>query len=123
MVVIVIIGLLATMVVPNVLARLGAAAEGTVRADLVTLKNAIDQFAIENSGRYPESLQRLVEKDDKGRSYLDMEEVPVDPWKNEYQYINPDDNGNQLELFSLGKDGAPGGEGEDADIRIQDVRR
>lgn len=116
MVVIVIIGLLATMVVPNVLSRLFTAQTGVARSEIYSIKSALDQFAIENGGVYPESLEALVTPDANGNTFLGSEKLPKDPWKNPYQYEPPQYNNNKILLYSLGKDGAPGGEGENADI-------
>lgn len=117
MVVIVIIGLLATLVVPNVLKKLSDAFGGKVKADIVTISSALDEYAINNSGKYPDSLEALVTPDLNGNTYLRMTKVPVDPWKNEYQYEPPHPPGQpRPRVFTLGKDGQPGGEGDDADL-------
>lgn len=120
MVVILIIGLLATQVVPNVLSRLGDAKWGKAKADLSAIDSALTQFAINNGGRFPDSLERLVEPDNNNTSYLKQTVVPKDPWNNDYFYQPP--NGGQLrELTCYGADGAPGGEGDDRDMTIQQV--
>ncbi len=80
MVVIVIIGLLATLVVPKVLRNLFVANVGKAKADIVQISSAVDQYAIENNGRYPESLEVLVTPDENGFTYLSQETVPKDPW-------------------------------------------
>ncbi len=117
MVVIVIIGLLATMVVPNVLDRLMKAQGGVVKGELSAIKSALDQFAIENGGRYPDSLEALVTADENGHRFLDRETIPKDPWGMEYQYESPAYTGEtKPAIYSLGKDNAPGGEGDNADI-------
>ncbi|HRV81315.1 MAG: type II secretion system major pseudopilin GspG [Planctomycetes bacterium] len=120
MVVILIIGLLATQVVPRVLDRLGDAKWGKVRGDLSTLQNAIKTYAIRNGGEYPDSLERLVERDSNGKSFLEQTEVPKDPWNNEYHYLAPEGN-RDMELWCYGKDGAQGGEGDDRDLSAQMV--
>lgn len=113
MVVIVILGLLATLVVPNVVGYLFKASREIARTDLISLENAIKQFQINNGGKLPDSLERLVEPDVNGNRYLDQKTLPKDPWKNEYVY---ETNGSEYRIISYGKDGMPGGEGEDADI-------
>lgn len=122
MVVIVIIGLLATLVVPNVLQRLSTSQTGIAKTDIVSISRAIDEFAVQNGGRFPESLESLVERDEKGYSYLKGERVPLDPWKNEYQYEPPSGGAQDYRLYSFGKDGEPGGEGDDADITLQAIQ-
>ena len=80
---------------------------------LVTLKQALDLYAIENGGRYPDSLDALVLPDEHGRSYLDSNEVPRDLWGNEFQYELQD---GKPVVWSYGADGLPGGDGADADV-------
>jgi general secretion pathway protein G len=116
MVVIVILGLLATLVVPNVLQRLATAFKGKVRSDIVSIESALEEYAINNSGKYPDSLEALVTPDVNGHTYLKQTALPRDPWKNEYQYEPPSPGQPLPRVFSLGKDMQPGGEGEDADI-------
>lgn len=116
MVVIVIIGLLATLVVPNVIAKLGTANKAKAKADIVSISNAVTQYAIENGGRYPESLEALVTPDPNGQSFLDMETVPKDPWGNEYVFEPASSSSQKFRVISYGKDGIPGGEGDDTDI-------
>lgn len=115
MVVIVIIGLLATLVVPNVMRNLGQAFKGKVKSDITAISNAVDNYAIENAGVYPESLEDLLEPPDGGASYLKGNKIPLDPWKVEYQY-EPPYGDTSYRVYTLGKDGQQGGEGDDADI-------
>ncbi len=116
MVVIVILGLLATLVVPNVLQRLATAFTGKVKADIVAIESALEEYAINNSGRYPESLEALVTPDVNGHTYLKQTSLPKDPWKNEYVYERPGPGQPYARIATLGKDMQPGGEGEDRDI-------
>lgn len=116
MVVIVIIGLLATLVVPNVLQRLQSAFKGKVKADITAIESSLKEYAINNGGKYPDSLEALVTPDENGYTYLDRKSVPLDPWKNEYMYEPPSSGNPDPRVFTYGKDGAPGGEGDDADI-------
>lgn len=113
MVVIVIIGLLATLVVPNVVRALFKGQTGRMKADISQISLAIDTYYIENS-RYPQSLEELVAPDQQGQSYLKQDTVPLDPWKNPYQY-DPPVGQQKYRIYSFGRDGQPGGEGEDAD--------
>jgi general secretion pathway protein G len=116
MVVIVIIGLLATLVVPNVVAKLGKANTTKARADIVAIAKAVEDYVINNNGRFPDSLEALVREDERGESYLQQTQVPKDPWGNEYGYEPPTSGSRKFRVFSYGKDGTPGGEGDDADI-------
>ena len=116
MVVIVIIGLLATLVVPNVVRKLFVANVAKAKADIVSISEAITGYAIENGGRYPDSLEVLVTPDANGHTFLDMETVPKDPWGNEYIYEPAPSNSQKFRVLSYGKDGQPGGDGDEADI-------
>ena len=121
MVVVVIIGVLGALVVPKLLGRTGEARVTAARADIASLGNALKLYKLDNQ-RYPtteQGLKALVEKPTTGpapagwKSYIDK--LPKDPWGNEYQYMAPGLHG-EVDVFSLGADGAPGGEGEDADV-------
>jgi len=121
MVVIVIIGVLAALIAPKVLENVDRAKITAAQADISNLMNALKMYKLDN-GRYPSSdqgLQALVAKPTSGsipgnwRSYLDK--LPDDPWHHPYQYANPGVHG-EIDVFSFGADGQPGGEGNDADI-------
>ncbi|MBK7876574.1 MAG: type II secretion system major pseudopilin GspG [Planctomycetes bacterium] len=117
MVVIVIIGLLATLVIPNVMDKFRAAGVEKAKTDITSLINALNEYAIRNAGKYPESLEVLVTPDQNGYRYLQAQKVPKDPWKQEYSYEPPTGSGNQdPHVWSYGKDGQPGGE-DDIDSR------
>lgn len=116
MVVIVILGLLATLVVPNVMKRLSMASTGTAKANINTIASALDEYAIANGGQYPDSLEALVTPDVNGYTFLNSRKLPMDPWKNEYLYEPPTTGEPRPRVYSYGKDGQPGGEGENADI-------
>ena len=110
MVVIVIIGLLATIVIINVMPATNRAAEARVKADLGTLEQGIEMYRLENL-RYPtsqEGLNALVPK------YI--KRLPNDPWNTPYVYVSPGPNGAAFRIGSLGADKREGGSGEDADI-------
>jgi general secretion pathway protein G len=115
MVVIVIIGLLATLVVPNVVKRLFTAQTTKAKADITAIAGAVEGYALENNGRFPDSIQELVTPDENGFTFLDRETVPVDPWGNEYVY-EPPEGGTKFRVLTYGEDGVPGGEGKDRDI-------
>jgi len=110
MVVIVIIGLLATLVMPNVIGALFKGQRGKMKADISQLVMAVDNFYIDKA-RYPQSLEELVTSEPK---YLNSSRVPNDPWKNPYQF-EPPVSGQKYRIYSLGRDGQPGGESEDED--------
>jgi general secretion pathway protein G len=116
MVVIVILGLLATLVVPNVMKRLSTAMGGKAKADIAAIAQALEECAISNGGKYPESLEALVEPHENGNTFLKGRKVPLDPWKNEYGYEPPMPGQNRPRVFTLGKDGMVGGEGDDSDL-------
>jgi len=110
MVVIVIIGLLAAVVVVNVMPAVDRAAATRVQADLDRIEMALDQYRLENM-RYPtaqEGIAALVPQ------YI--RELPTDPWKNPYVYVTPGPNGAPFRIASLGADKKEGGSGEDADV-------
>jgi general secretion pathway protein G len=121
MVVILIIGLLSTVVVPKVLDRLSDAKTGKARADLPAIAQALDQYMISN-GRFPDSLEDLVNPDENGRQFLNQKTVPKDPWGAEYEYLPPSGGSNEYDIRTLGRDQQPGGEGEDRDITYAMIR-
>ena len=122
MVVVVIIGILAVLVVPRVVGRSDDARIAAAKHDVATIQQSLKLYRLDN-GRYPtneQGLQALVAKPQGGpvpsnwRQYLDK--LPKDPWGKDYQYLNPGVHG-EVDVFSLGADGAPGGSGgADADI-------
>jgi len=120
MVVIVIIGLLVGLVGPAVFDRFLVAQEKTAEIEIQGILDALQEYAVQNSGQYPETLDVLVEPDEKGRKFLDQQTVPVDPWGNEYQYEPPGGGNLKAIVYSMGADGAPGGDGNDADISSED---
>ena len=121
MVVLVIIGLLAALIVPNVLNRAEDARVTAARTDVNNLMQALKLYRLDNQ-RYPgaeQGLQSLVARPTTGtlplnwKPYLDK--LPADPWGKPYQYANPGVKG-EIDVFSYGADGVVGGEGNDADI-------
>ncbi len=116
MVVIVIIGLLATVVAPKLFDKLGKAQVSAAKSDMLTMSEEITNYRL-NNGENPDSLERLVEKDSKGVSYLTATVVPKDPWGNEY-VLDTDEDGEPL-IWCLGADGVEGGEGENLDFNTQ----
>ena len=121
MVVLVIIGVLAALIVPNVLERADEARVTAARTDVNNLMQALKLYRLDNL-RYPtaeQGLQALVTRPTTGplpthwRPYLDK--LPQDPWGRPYQYLNPGLRG-EIDVMSLGADGQPGGEGRNADV-------
>ena len=111
MVVIVIIGLLATVVVINVLPATDRAARTKAEADIATLEQAVEMYRL-NSLRYPSAEQGLQAVVDAGF----VRRLENDPWGNPYRYVVPGPGGTPFAVISLGADGREGGEGENADI-------
>ncbi len=96
-------------------AVLAADAQSKAQVDLATIGSAIGHFQLNNGGDSPSNLSLLVIKDENGRRYLREAELPLDAYGRAYEY-SQDDQGQAWELCFLGKDGARGGEGADADI-------
>jgi len=121
-VVVVIIGVLAVMIVPNVIGRADEAKETAARANVSALMQALKLYRLDNQ-RYPtteQGLLALVTRPTVGPAAPNwrgpyMEKLPADPWGHPYQYLNPGVKG-EIDVFSLGADGQPGGDGQDADI-------
>ncbi len=118
MVVIVIIGLLVAVVAPNVFKSLSKGQVATVKATISNLESAVNSWALDNGGKFPDSLEVLVQPDDSGQAYLQADKLPLDPWKNEFVY-EPPSGTQKMIIRSYGRDGQPGGEGEDRDIDNQ----
>jgi general secretion pathway protein G len=120
MVVILIIGLLATIVVQNLRSATDKAKRVKAQADISQLKSALDRFYLD-AGSYPstdQGLQALIAAPDPGGVTKDwggpyIEKIPPDPWGNVYVYQS---DGNSYVLKSFGADGVEGGEGKNADI-------
>lgn len=120
LVVLVILGLLAGYVAPKYFSQVGKSEVKTARAQIDALEKALDQYRID-VGHYPGTEQGLAALNAKPADearwdgpYL-KKAVPNDPWGKPYQYRMPGEHG-ELDLFSFGRDGQPGGTGEDADI-------
>ncbi|HMP61730.1 MAG TPA: type II secretion system major pseudopilin GspG [Phenylobacterium sp.] len=123
MVVVVILGLLATVVMINVLPSQDRAMREKAKADISILEQALDTYRLENLA-YPtteQGLRALVEppagpsRPHRYRQGGSIRRLPEDPWGNPYQYANPGRQG-RYDVYSFGADGAPGGEGDGADI-------
>jgi len=122
MVVVIIIGLLAAIVAPQVIGRIDDAQITKAQADISAIEDAMKFYRLDNF-TYPsteQGIEALVRQPNdpsirnwKPGGYLDG--LPTDPWGNEYLYLNPGNNG-EIDIYTLGRDGRPGGEGIDADI-------
>lgn len=121
MVVMFILALLAALVAPKMLGRMGESKTKAAKTQIELLGTALDSFHLD-VGRYPttqEGLQALREKpagvDTWKGPYL-PKDVPQDPWARPYQYVSPGNHGD-YDLFSFGADNAEGGEGENQDVQ------
>jgi general secretion pathway protein G len=119
MVVIAIIGLLLTVVAPNVWNKLREAKVTTTKVKMNNLKVAVDFYKGHHS-KVPDTLEELLEPDEKnlGEPYLDKHDQLLDAWDGEFHY-NKISN-NKYDIISLGADGVEGGENDDKDISIND---
>ncbi len=121
LVVLVILGLLAGLVGPQVINYLGGANTKTAKLQIQDFSTALDVFRLD-VGRYPttaEGLQALIVQpvgvNRWNGPYLRKNVIPKDPWGNDYQYRSPGQHG-AFDLYSLGADNAEGGEGENQDV-------
>jgi len=123
MVVVVIMGILAALIVPKLIGRTDDARIIAAKQDIATVMQALNLYKLDNQ-HYPtteQGLQALITKPTFGPAadgwkpggYLDK--LPKDPWGNPYQFLSPGIKG-EIDIFSLGADGQPGGTGNDADI-------
>ena len=122
LVVLAILTLLAGLVGPRVLNQLGGAKSKTAVVQIADIDKALEIYKLD-LGRYPtneEGLAALMKRPGSAPGwngpYLKGDALPTDPWGNAFRYANPGPNGG-VEILSLGADNAPGGEGENADIR------
>jgi general secretion pathway protein G len=124
MVVVIIIGLLAAVIVPNIVGKVADARVAKAKQDIQALSTALTMYRLQNF-KYPttdQGLKALVEQPadptirnwQKG-GYI-QEGSLKDPWGNDYQYVYPGTHGHEYDLYSFGADGQEGGEGEDADV-------
>ncbi|HGY9623831.1 TPA: type II secretion system major pseudopilin GspG [Pseudomonas putida] len=125
MVVVIILGVLGALVLPNVMSRPDHAKLTAARTDIQSISTALEIYRLDN-GRYPSTAQGLdalvkrptvapLPRQWNAQGYL--KSTPTDPWGSPYQYTSPGTHSSQgYDLYSLGADGQPGGEGMDADI-------
>lgn len=128
MIVVIILGVLAALVVPNIMGRPDEARVAAAKADLRSVANALDLYRLDNFS-YPstdQGLEALVVQPSgvpEARNWNPegyLNKVPKDPWGTEYQYLSPGSQG-KFDLYSLGADAREGGEGVNADISFWDI--
>jgi general secretion pathway protein G len=125
LVVILILSILAALIIPKLVGRTDDAKIAAAKSDIATLASGVEQFRLDN-GRYPtsdEGLTALRVRPSNANSwkgpYL-QKDIPNDPWGNQYVYQSPGPNGEDFLITSYGADGAPGGDGNAADITSND---
>jgi len=109
LVVVVILGILAAIVVPNIMDKPDQAKVTKAKADIRAIESALNMYRLDKHN-YPQTDQGLEALVDE---YLPR--LPKDPWDNDYLFLNPGSHGT-FDVYSLGRDGQAGGEGTDADI-------
>ena len=121
MVVVVILGILASIVVPKIMGRPDEARVVKAKQDILAIQNALDLYKLDN-GVYPttdQGLAALVTKPTSNPEPRDwkiyLKRIPKDPWGREYLYLNPGEHG-EIDIFTLGAEGQPGGTGINAEI-------
>jgi general secretion pathway protein G len=128
MVVVVILGILAALVVPQVMSRPDQAKITVAQGDIKGISSALDMYKLDNHS-YPstqQGLEALVKKPSGNPAAKNwnkdgyLKRLPVDPWGNEYQYLSPGSKG-PFDLYSLGADGKEGGSDSNADIGNWDL--
>jgi general secretion pathway protein G len=119
MIVIVILGLLAGLVGPRLVGKIGGSKQTTTMAQIEMLATACDTFRLDMN-RFPATLEELIVNPDDGKKwdgpYLRKSEIPLDPWGNAYEYRAPGEGGRDYDILSYGKDGTSGGDDESQDI-------
>jgi general secretion pathway protein G len=127
MVVLIILGLLATIVLPKFLGSEEKAKREVVKTQIRSLESALDAYRLDN-GFYPttdQGLDALIKKPEVGRipakwrdgGYLKPARIPKDPWSTDYVYISPGSENREYEIISYAADKEPGGDGNNADIQ------
>jgi general secretion pathway protein G len=119
MVVVVILGLLATLVTINAPAIIHNQRVKAAKQNIARLSNAVEMYYVE-MGKYPQTLNDLTLKTDKSGIKF-IKKVPKDPWGNEFVYRVPGLHGEDFSISSLGADGQEGGDGRNADINSWDL--
>ena len=126
MVVVVILGILAAIVAPNVIGRIDDAQAARIKQDLRNIESALKLYRLDNFD-YPTSeqgLEALVTRpaDPNIRNWKkNLDRLPKDPWGKPYQYLSPGNSG-EIDIYTLGRDGRPGGDGIDTDVGNWDLQ-
>ena len=126
MVVVVILGILGALVVPQIFDQVDKARVAKAKQDIKSLEAALEMYRMDNF-RYPTSeqgLRALVEKPPEARNWKDggyIKQLEKDPWDSDYKYVYPGQHGKQFDLYTYGADGQEGGEKYDADINNWDA--
>jgi general secretion pathway protein G len=126
MVVVVILGILASVVVPRIMDNPDKARVAKAKHDIQAIESALDVYRLDNF-TYPstdQGLEALVVKPGEAPNWKAggyVKKLNKDPWGNDYLYLSPGEHG-EIDIYSLGADGAPGGEGPAADIGSWDVQ-
>ncbi|OPY64449.1 MAG: Type II secretion system protein G precursor [Syntrophorhabdus sp. PtaU1.Bin050] len=126
MIVVVIVGILATLLIPKIMERPEEARRIKAKADIKTIESALKLYKLDN-GTYPstdQGLEALITKPEtspvpnkwREGGYIEGKEVPKDPWGNPFYYTSPGADGREYSINSYGADGEPGGSGKDSDI-------
>jgi general secretion pathway protein G len=107
---------LVLLVVPNVLQRFSFTSRTEAMVGILEIKGALESYAVANGGVFPESLEVLLETGSDGRQFLRSSDALRDPWGRKYLYEPPTPEHAEPRILSYGRDGEPGGEGEDEDL-------
>ncbi len=132
MVVIVILGILATFLIPKIMSRPDEARIIKAKNDIKAIESALKLYKLDN-GFYPtteQGLEALIKKPDsepipqnwKSGGYLDSNNTPLDPWGHKYIYRSPGEDGREYDIISYGADGKEGGDGVNADIKSYELK-
>lgn len=118
LIVIVIIGLLGSLVAPQMFGKIGSSKQSTAKAQMQMFETALDTYYLD-VGEYPKSLQSLKSSNASGWDgpYI-KKDVPLDPWGNQYVLTVPGPSGENYVISSYGKDGQQGGDDENQDIKV-----
>ncbi len=110
-----ILGLLAFLLAPRKVRYINTFTS-KAKADIRAIHRSLEDYAVAHGGCYPENLEVLVIPDDEGKRFLQQRSLPRDPWSREYRYEPPTADRAIPRIYTLGGDGEPGGEGQDADV-------
>lgn len=126
MVVVVILGILGALIVPNIIGRPDEARVTAAKSDIQAIANALELYRLDN-GHYPSTDQGLEALVNRPSGYPEprnwdpegyLKRIPVDPWGEPYMYVNEE---RDYDIYSFGSDRQEGGQGVDADIRLSEL--